>query len=121
MEVRFNVLADPIPQARPRFNGRHAYQPARSRAYREVVRQAAQSAMDGREPMAGAVDVTVKLFRRFKQTARNFGDLDNHGKAILDGLNGICFTDDAQVVRLLVEKYTDATDPRAEVTIEGDD
>lgn len=70
MEVRFNVLADPIPQARPRFNGRHAYQPARSRAYREVVRQAAQSAMDGREPMAGAVDVTVKLFRRFKQTAR---------------------------------------------------
>lgn len=121
MEVRFNILADPIPQARPRFSGRHAYQPARSRAYREVVRQAAQSAMDGREPITGAVDVTVKLFRRFKQTARNFGDLDNHAKSILDACNGICFADDAQVVRLLVEKYTDATDPRAEITITGGD
>lgn len=117
MEVRINVLSDPIPAARPRFNGRHAYQPQRNRDYREVVRAAAQEAMNGREPITGAVDVTMKLFRRFKQTSRSFGDTDNHAKGILDALNSVVFRDDSQVIKLTVEKYTSKTDPRAEIVV----
>ena len=117
MEVRISVLTDPVPAARPRFNGRHAYQPQRNRDYREVVRAAAVAAMNGREPMTGAVDVGVKLYRRFKQTSRSFGDTDNHAKAILDGLNSIVFRDDSQVIKLTVEKYTSKTDPRAEIVV----
>lgn len=117
MKVRISVLTDPVPAARPRFNGRHAYQPQRNRDYREVVRAAAVAAMNGREPMTGAVDVGVKLYRRFKQTSRSFGDTDNHAKAILDGLNSIVFRDDSQVIKLTVEKYTSKTDPRAEIVV----
>ena len=33
-------------------------------------------------------------------TAKNFGDLDNFLKAVLDALNGICYVDDRQVVQV---------------------
>ena len=121
MEVSFTVPSDPIPAARPRFSGRHAYQPARNRKYREVVQTSAREVMNGREPMTGAVEVQLSLFRRFKPTARQFGDTDNHAKGILDALNGICFADDSQVVRLTVEKHTSKTAPRAEIKINGGD
>ena len=43
-------------------------------------------------------------------------DTDNHSKAVLDGINGVCFLDDAQVVaELIVKMYSDR--PRIEVTI----
>lgn len=32
-------------------------------------------------------------------------DLDNIAKAVLDGLNGVAFVDDSQVVRLIVDKH----------------
>ena len=73
--------------------------------------------MRGQEPMAGELECSISLFRRFKPTARNFGDADNHAKAILDGLNGICYADDAQIVRLVVEKHKDANNPRAEIEL----
>ena len=73
--------------------------------------------MLGRDMLTGAICANLKLYRRFKPTARNFGDADNHAKAILDGLNGICFADDAQIVRLFVEKHKDAARPRVEVEL----
>ena len=62
------------------------------------------------EPVA----VTIRLY--FGNRRRR--DLDNGIKAILDGLNGIAWADDAQVVRLLAEKHVDPMNPRAEVEIE---
>lgn len=115
--LKFTVEAEPVPQARPRFGGGHAYQPARNRAYRECVRAAAIEAMRGREVMTASVAAKIRLYRRFKPTARNFGDADNHAKAVLDALNGICFVDDAQVTRLTVEKYKDADMPRVEIEL----
>ena len=73
--------------------------------------------MHGHEMMTGEICASLKLYRRFKPTARNFGDADNHAKAILDGLNGICYRDDAQIVKLTVEKHVDKTSPRAEIEL----
>ena len=115
--MKILVSTEPIPAARLRFGSGRAYQPARNREYREIVRAAAMSAMEGREPMTGEVSARIALFRHYKPTARNYGDADNHAKAILDGLNGICFVDDAQIVRLVVEKYKDAANPRAEIEL----
>lgn len=116
--IRITVDGEPVPAARPRFSGRHAYQPARNRAYREQVTAAALEAMSGREMMTGEVTAQIEVYRRFKPTTRNFGDCDNHAKAILDGLSGVCFSDDAQIVRLTVEKFTDKVRPRAEVILQ---
>lgn len=117
-QIKILVPAEPIPLARVRFSGRHCYQPKRNREYREVVQRAARSAMGGREPMTGEVSATIKLYRRYKPTARNFGDCDNHAKAILDAINSIVFGDDKQVVRLCAEKLQDKQRPRAEILIE---
>ena len=116
--IRIVVPAEPVPLARTRFSGRHCYQPKRNREYRAVVQEAARSAMNGREPLKGEVSAVLKLYRRYKPTARNYGDCDNHLKSILDGLNGTAFEDDRQIVRCLVEKHTDKANPRAEIELE---
>lgn len=114
--IKIVVLAEPVPLARTRFSG-HVYQPKRNREYRAVVQQAARSAMGNLPPLQGGIAATVKLYRRYQPTARNYGDCDNHLKAIFDGLNKIAIEDDAQIVRCLVEKFTDAKDPRAEIEL----
>lgn len=116
--ISFEVEGDAIPAARPRFSGRHAYQPKRNREYRERVQSAASAAMVGREPLTGAVAVCVRLYRRYKPTTKQFGDVDNHLKAIFDGMNQSVFKDDAQVISCLVEKYLDKVNPRAEITVQ---
>lgn len=117
--IQIRIEGDVIPAARPRFSGKRAYQPKRNREYREVVQQAARVTMNGREPLTGEVVATVKLFRKYKPTARIFGDVDNHLKALFDGMNQIVFADDAQITKCLVEKFTDKVQPRAEIEIES--
>ena len=64
------------------------------------------------------MSAVVKLYRKYKPSARNFGDVDNHLKALFDGMNQIVFVDDSQITRCVVEKYTDKKQPRAEIEIE---
>lgn len=115
--IKIIIGADPVPGARPRFDGKHAYQPARNREYRQEVQMAATLTMRGREPLRGPISVEVKLYRKYKRTSRKFGDVDNHLKALFDGLNGIAFLDDSQIVSCSVEKLKDAKNPRTEVII----
>lgn len=119
--LTFEIDADPIPLARPKFCGRRAYLPARSREYRELVQVAVQSVMTRRRipPLTGELRCRLSFYRRFKTTARNFGDIDNHVKAILDALNGLLFADDAQIVSLTAEKFTDRQRPRTVITFEN--
>ena len=112
------IGGEPVPAARPRFGNGRAYQPKRNAEYRQRIQTAARAAMNGSAPMTGAIEADVKLFRRFKPTARNFGDCDNHAKALFDGMNQIVFEDDRQIVRCVVQKFQDKDNPRAEVTIE---
>ena len=119
--IQITVSGDPIPAARPRFNGRRCYQPRRNMEYRAKIQSAAYAAMFGKQPMTGELSAVLRVYRRFKPTARNFGDVDNHLKAIFDGMNQIVFADDSQIGRCLVEKYKDAKRPRVEIEIRSDD
>lgn len=119
MTIKFFVHGDAVPAARPRFSGRRCYQPKRNVEYRQRVQAAARAAMDGAAPMTGALSAVVKIFRKYKATARLFGDCDNHLKSLFDGMNQIVFADDAQIVRCLVEKHVDKENPRAEIEIHG--
>lgn len=118
--IRIEILGEPIPAARPRFSGKRAYQPKRNVEYRKLVQSAARSAMGGQEPITGTLSAVIRLYRKFKPTSRSYGDWDNHGKAISDALNEIVYADDAQLVRVTVEKYCDKENPRAVVEISGD-
>jgi crossover junction endodeoxyribonuclease RusA len=63
-------------------------------------------------PLEGPVAVTVIAYR-----PRRRGDIDNLAKAILDGLNGYAYEDDAQVVHLSMTRYDDARNPRVLVRV----
>ena len=73
--IQIRIEGDVIPAARPRFGGKRAYQPKRNVEYRRQVQAAALVAMDGREPLTGEIFASVKLYRKYKPTARNFGSL----------------------------------------------
>lgn len=117
-KIEFVIEHEPIPAARPRFSGHgHCYQPKRNMEYRARVQSAAKLAMQGKQPLTGAISAQVKLYRKYETTARLFGDVDNHLKALFDGLNKIVFEDDSQIVQCAVDKFTDKERPRAEITI----
>lgn len=115
--ISFEVLTEPIPLARPRVARGHAYLPKRSRDFREVVQQAARIAMNDFPPMTGALFCKLEFFRKFAETAPNYGDLDNHCKAIFDALNGICYVDDRQIVGIAAVKRQDKDEPRIAIDI----
>ena len=76
--IKIEIGGEPIPAARPRFSGRRAYQPKRNVEYRQRVQAAAKLAMFNAAPMTGELSAVVKLYRKYKRTARIFGDVDNH-------------------------------------------
>ena len=138
MQINFVVPGRPVPMARPRVTARGTYTPRKSAAYKRVVSLVAKKAMRGKKPLEGALVCRIELYfdiptsytkgRRMaaryniqKPIGKNTGDADNHAKAVLDALKGICWNDDSQVTKLIVTKrYTD-TGANAEVWIFPDD
>lgn len=116
--IEILVEGEPIPAARPRFSGGRVYQPKRNSDYRQRIQTAARSVMNGQEPLKGEICAQVKLFRKYKPTAKIFGDVDNFLKNIFDAMNSVVYVDDRQIVRCVVEKHLDKVNPRAEIQVE---
>lgn len=123
MNVVFNIPGQPVPKGRPKFarRGAHvmAYTPAKTVGYENAVRLAASVAMAGAEPAQGPIALSLTLNlqipaswskkRRAMAAAGTIAatkkpDADNVLKGIKDGCNGIVWRDDAQVVRIHIEK-----------------
>jgi len=110
--VRFTVEGQPTPKGRPRVGkGGHAYTPHKTRMYETSVKWAARQAMGPRDPMVGDVALELRVYCRDGRR----GDLDNYVKALADGMNGIVYDDDRQVVRYTAELLFDKDNPRAEI------
>lgn len=134
--VRFTVPGEPTAKGRARAfvrNGSIAhYTPDKTARYENLVKLAAHEQMSGREPSSGALRLYVSAYlsigaswSKKRQKAALQGlerptkrpDIDNVVKAIKDGLNGVVWRDDSQVVMLLAEKHWSAS-PRVEVLVE---
>jgi Holliday junction resolvase RusA-like endonuclease len=80
--------------------------PKATQDFELALATAAKLLMGNKPPFDGPVrlELSVDLHGdpSYWPTARNDGDMDNHEKAIIDGLNEIVYTDD----RLIVEKST---------------
>ena len=134
MAIQFTVFGEPVAQGRPKFSTvggfPRAYDPAKSRDYKDYVRLAAAdhapaSLLDG--PLGIAVTAyrsTPKSFSKTKAAAAERGevlpvtkpDADNYLKGVKDALKGIIWKDDSQVVDAFVRKRYSAR-PRIEVKI----
>lgn len=113
-EHRFHVAAKPRPKGRPRFAKGRAYTPSETVAFENAV-AAAWRASGGPlftgpvevelELAADGVDIVVReLDPEMKGSLR--GDIDNYVKSCLDGLNGMAFVDDKQVLLLRATKVS---------------
>lgn len=121
------IVGKPTSKGRPRFgrakNGNMvAYTPFKTRKYEQEVKNLFQIAMFGKAMLEGPVKVTITAFFNSKKktgwhTSRP--DLDNLIKAILDGMNGVVFEDDAAVAMLIASKKYDSGEERVEVQIEN--
>jgi len=106
-------LTLPIPVSANRY-WRHAqgrtYISAEAKAYKAEVVWIAKAS--GAQLMDGDLSLTMIVYRPAKR-----GDLDNFFKLTLDSLQGIVYSNDSQIVRILAERHDDKYNPRVEVEI----
>lgn len=130
MENNFIIKGEAVPKGRPRVNSKGwLYTPKRTKDYEELV----ASSYVG-DKLTGALKVEICVFmaipksenkaNRLKMARGDIrptkanGDLDNIVKSILDGLNGIAYEDDRQVVEITASKRYTMAEPFTNVLIE---
>lgn len=123
--ITFTVYGSPVPQGRPRFfrRGNHVgtYDPAKSKDWKSEVKwQAIEQKVKIQD---GPLSLSLRfILPRPKSLPRKVEhhvkkpDVDNLVKCTLDGLKGICYQDDSQVVVLVASKHYGKT-PCVEVKI----
>lgn len=130
------VLGEPVAQGRPRFSRQggfvKAYDPAKSRDYKQYVRFVASE--DAPEaPVTGAVLLSLRIYRaipksmpKYKREAALAGllrpttkpDVSNVLKGVEDALKGLWYVDDSQIVGYGTLGKWYAERPRIEVTMQ---
>lgn len=133
MTLSFSLPGTPKGKGRPRFYNGRAVTPAETRAYEDAIAWAAKAA--GAKPLPNPCTVQVVAvfpipaswpkWKRLEAIAgrvrhTSSPDGDNCLKAALDGCNGICWKDDAQVYDMGVRKVYGQT-PELRVSITYDD
>lgn len=109
--IKFTIQGKPIPKGRPRVTRYGTYTPQRTLDYEKLVQWSFREVYKGL-PLEKPVSMQVACYFKLpKKTDRKVGDwctntsdLDNLMKSICDGLNGVAYLDDKQVVELFGQK-----------------
>lgn len=123
MQIMFTVPGQPHGKGRPRFARQgtfvKTYTDAKTLTYEKSIQTYAKKAMGSTSPLIGAVAAYLHIgipippsYSKTRQKACIEGlerptkkpDIDNIVKAVLDGMNGIVYLDDKQVVDLHLTK-----------------
>lgn len=118
--LTFTIPGEPASKARPRFDGRgskaRTYTPAKTKAAEAHVALRFREAGGRFEPDP---EVTFRVSVTFHNGTRQRRDVDNMLKLVLDGLNGVAYVDDTQVMEVTgAKRFTAKDQARTEVTIE---
>lgn len=115
MPMTFVIPDQPIGKGRPRVVNGHAYTPERTRIHEDKIALLARNALmlAGDEPFSGLVSISIWFYL---PNRRSEPDIDNLIKAVLDGLNGVAYADDKQVIAVHAYKHFDSR-PRTEIEI----
>ena len=116
--IKFTAPIDGVSFKRPRFNRTTGatFNDARYTTFKDALGFVAKVAMCGQPPLSGAVKISVDIYRKRNPLTKNFGDGDNHLKAVMDALTGICYEDDAQVLVGSFNKFRGT--PRIDIELE---
>ena len=132
--VILKIPGEPVPQGRPRFHVRggfvHVYDPPASKKYKEHVANFAKEHYAW-NPIQNDVELHCQFYlpipkswsKKKRQEAINGAirpsskpDWDNYAKSVCDGLNGVLYVDDGQIVESTVKLYY-ADEPRVEIEV----
>jgi Holliday junction resolvase RusA-like endonuclease len=119
--IEFVVPGDPVAKGRPRAFRRGVgigfHTPQKTATYENLIRFCCSNAVSGLFLGALSVDIGVilpvpKSWSKKRRTEALVGfvhptkrpDTDNYLKSALDGMNGVAYADDSQVVRVSIEK-----------------
>jgi Holliday junction resolvase RusA-like endonuclease len=121
--LQFHIDAEPVPKGRPKFSQvggfMRAYTPKKTSDYESIVRATAQQAMGPTDLLETALGVYLYIrlpipqsHSKKRKEACLSGqekpikkpDIDNLAKSVLDGMNGVIWKDDSQIVSLHVTK-----------------
>ena len=127
MQIHFQVEGDPRGKGRPRFTraGKftRVYTDKQTLDYESLIKSFAMEAMGSTDPLEKPVSVFLYVRHPIpqsyskKRTKACLGglekpckkpDIDNIAKTYLDGMNGVVFVNDTQVVDLHVKKVYSA-------------
>lgn len=87
-----------VPFKRTLGSGKRRYNDPRYTTSKDCLAYLAKVAMQGRQPLTGAIKLTADVYVKREPTSLNAGDWDNHGKAISDALSKIVYCDDRQII-----------------------
>jgi crossover junction endodeoxyribonuclease RusA len=125
--ISFSVKGTPIQQGSMKFIRPGVMIHSRAvelTTWRADIAQAAKTA--GCKPITDPIEITMKFrIKRPKSVKRNYPtvapDLDKYVRAVNDGLTGVAFVDDSQVIKILATKeYADIPGVDIEVSNEFD-
>lgn len=134
MKLVFDI--EPVEQARPRATrmgrGIRLYDPKKVSVYKKQLAMMCKFQYKD-QPLSGQLTVNLKFYRHVQSSVskkerklRLIGahrptvkpDVDNYIKSTLDGLNGLLWEDDNQIVKIVAEKYY-SDHPRVEIEVQG--
>lgn len=132
--ISFTVPGSPVGKQRPRFSRKsgRTYTPEKTVNYETLVRLSYQQQVDAEpferdKPLSLKLEIYQQIPNSVSKKKREMmigkkmlptkrPDIDNVVKCICDALNMVCFHDDAQIIKLHVEKYFSEF-PEVRVTI----
>ena len=123
--IQFAVMGEPQGKGRPKFTKKgHTYTPEKTAAYEKAAALAYKRRYYGESFEKGVpLEMRIRAYCKVPQSASKAKkadmlsgrirptktpDADNIAKIICDALNGVAYHDDAQIVRIAVEKYYSA-------------
>lgn len=111
MRVEFTVYGKPQGKARPRFTrrGNRTYTPKETKLYEQQIAKAYRLAANGFTFGECPVEIWLTaVFPKAKTSKKEYPtlkpDIDNIQKAVFDGLNGIAYNDDKQILAVSAHK-----------------
>ena len=121
--VTFKVDGVPVPKGRARYVKRgnfvQAYTPQKTRTYETLIKDAARQAMGGSEPLetpvslylyirvpipASATKKRLQAIADGSEKPIKKPDASNILKSVEDGMNGVVYKDDSQIINIHVTK-----------------
>ena len=125
--MEFIVYGKPQGKARPRFSRRSnsIYTPKKTEMYEAQIAKAYKDAANGFFFVYLPIEIWITaVFPKAKASKKEYPtlkpDIDNIQKAVFDGLNGVAYSDDKQILTAVVHKTfctLEGEKPRLLVTV----